>query len=784
MRRIFKKFLLVGLAAGAALTAAAAIFVLMVLAWPGLVVNSTVLKWAKPVAWRYGYKVEWGSADIHAVSISPLHQKYDIAFRDLCVETADKLKNGCFKVLNVSFEIAWDDGLKFPVFGPLSAGGGSAILNYPPVTTPETMPGEPPRLKVPEFVLPGPFRETRFRPIVIEAERVAVMTGEKVRGGGLIFSTLPDPFERLATGVLQVDLFEGFGLESLSASARVTSPSRFLKNDWNLDVSANLVKAGSISADAEAELYPDAFGIYTLNVNASAQAKEGRYLLKTGAKIGNGKMEGKVTASAVGFTPEVKGLYMTDCPYGFHETAPGSSRGQFRFDCPIKFDLTPFQLPSATLTKLVTVPYNLDLTAVADLETDLVPTPGSKVKGTLDVTLLPVSRELMDARGSAKTRFSGIPVDFPKGWEATTDLNLNFGVKRFQNLVHALERTAFAIPAPVNALDGTLDLDIKGRTDLIRTRGTFPVTFTTRLKSENQDFNTDGKGELQLAFMSRGSKTMIDLELQLTNLKLALPRFGFSSLPSLFMDGRIHVPEAMKKQAVTHLFEYHFKVTTPKEPVRLVSELVEESLPLYLDLDITKDKVGGTVKVGPTNLRLFRRSARLEGLDVALAWPLSMSVVNGRVHGVYSEYKIDMYIQGTVAKPHVFFESIPPLAQDQMVAALLYGRPFGDLDTTQSTSVANTSQALAQNSVALGSLFLLAATPVENVNYNPSTGAFSAKVRLSEGTLLNVTTQEQKQQFGVRRNISGNWVVNTYIENDVEKRKQTGVALFEWIKRY
>jgi hypothetical protein len=174
----------------------------------------------------------------------------------------------------------------------------------------------------------------------------------------------------------------------------------------------------------------------------------------------------------------------------------------------------------------------------------------------------------------------------------------------------------------------------------------------------------------------------------------------------------------------------------------------------------------------------------LEALKITLREPMEASEVEGHVRATYADYRIDMYVLGTVRQPQVVFESVPPLTEEQMISAILYGQPFGDLDTTESSAVANTSAALAQKSVALGSLFLLASTPIESVSYNPDTGAFSAKVRLSEGTLLNVTTQEQKQQFGIRKNIKGNWVVNTYIENDTEARKQRGVALFEWMKRY
>jgi hypothetical protein len=171
-------------------------------------------------------------------------------------------------------------------------------------------------------------------------------------------------------------------------------------------------------------------------------------------------------------------------------------------------------------------------------------------------------------------------------------------------------------------------------------------------------------------------------------------------------------------------------------------------------------------------------------MTITLADPLNSSEIDGRVRAVYSDYRIDIWVQGTVGKPEVVFESTPPLSQEQMVAALLYGQPFGDLDATQGSSVANTSQAIAQKSVALGSLFLLASTPVESVSYNPDTRSFSAKVRLSDATLLNITTQENKQQVGVRRGLGGNWSINTYIENDSERSKQIGTALFEWIKRY
>ncbi len=765
------------------------LFVLIVLAWPRVIVNPTGLKWAASLGARFGYKAEWESVQASSHAVSLLHHGHRLAFHKLCITLSPGAlqrnledSKACFENFDATFETAWHGGFKVPALGPVNASGGDVFVKIAG-SSEDPKKKEGLKISIPNVVLPGFLKETVFQPIDIDVPHLSVSRGEKPYAGAAHLSSEVDVAGRLETVGVQASVLEGLELQALSASLRLWSKSHFTENDWVLDASADARQKQEVEGQAEVELSQPSPGVLSYKVTADARALDGRYQVATSGMLTENDLQGKLTGSAKRFLKPVQEVSLNECPYHYRETSALSGRGKFDFDCPIRVDMTPLQLPSGTLTKMVTLPYSMDFLVRADLETDLIPTPGSKVDGHLNVSLVPFSRELFDAKGSSRVTFSGVPSEYPKGWQITADSDVSFLSKRFQKIAQALERTAFAVPAPFNALDGLLEFRIQGRSNLIGNTGQVPVTFRTRLKSQEQDFNTDGKGELVYRFANSGSKSELTLELQLAQVKLSLPRFGFSSLPTLFLDSRIQRVDRVRDKS-NFALKTHFKIKTVSDPVRLVSNVAQESIPITLDVDVEDGKLSGTVEVGATTLNLFRKHAQLDSLKITLHEPLEASEVAGHLRAIYTDYRIDMYILGTVRQPQVVFESVPPLSEEQMVAAVLYGQPFGDLDTAESSAVANTSAALAQKSVALGSLFLLASTPVESVSYNPETGAFSAKVRLSAGTLLNVTTQEQKQQLGIRRTISGNWVVNTYIENDNQARKQRGVALFEWMKRY
>ena len=225
--------------------------------------------------------------------------------------------------------------------------------------------------------------------------------------------------------------------------------------------------------------------------------------------------------------------------------------------------------------------------------------------------------------------------------------------------------------------------------------------------------------------------------------------------------------------------------TPPDKPAQLFSNLTKDSVPLYLDLTADNQKIGGSVRIGKTPLSILRRNVSIQEFTINLADPTDFSGLNGTIRVDYSNYDIDLIILGTMKRPRVVFQSNPPLSQEEIISVLIYGQPYDALDTSQSNSVGNVASAVADRALRLSSLFLLASTPVESVGYDPSTGYVSARFRLGGSTSLEVGTNEgHTQKVGLRKNIGGNWIINTYIENDSDEGSQRGGAFLDWYKRY
>ncbi|MBF0207320.1 MAG: translocation/assembly module TamB domain-containing protein [Oligoflexia bacterium] len=52
-------------------------------------------------------------------------------------------------------------------------------------------------------------------------------------------------------------------------------------------------------------------------------------------------------------------------------------------------------------------------------------------------------------------------------------------------------------------------------------------------------------------------------------------------------------------------------------------------------------------------------------------------------------------VVGTIAKPEIFFDSRPPLDQDNIMAVLLFGKPLDDVTDEEGESITNTRMAVA-----------------------------------------------------------------------------------------
>ena len=768
------------------LTVLLATGVFSVLKWPQLLFNPKAFRFGAAVAGRFGVILSWDEARIHVQSKRLTHKRFDFGFDNFCFNLSANHYQGCMAEFRIIGEAAWlGGGIKILEVGPVIL--READLSVYIVKKGETKPLEegPFNLNVPDLVLPDFLKGTFFHPISLQWKRLTFWQEDKMLFTGPLDLKLGlDERGRPKELSFDIHMEEGTDLPSGRVVGSILSPSNFWFNDWNAQAKVDATLKGKASGKADVQLSPLHPKVYAVAVKGDGVVGKIRANLDLSARLSEGDLRGRISAESRGFSKHVHGILAQACDFHIRQLAR-LDRMRLDLNCPLRVDVTPVRLPSPTHAKLVTIPQNLDFILKTDLETRFWPSLHEPVAGTLDLEMIPISQQLLTLKGDTKTKFSGVPARFPQGWTALTDLDFFATVPQFQKVVEALDRTAYAIFAPLNVLGGQVEFGLSGQTDLIHSKGKLPVVFRTRLNSQSQSFNADGTGEVEFQMVKKETSAQLQLEITLSETKLVMPHLGMQALPQLLPDKRLVDPKKVAEKARADL-KYQVKVLTPPDkPVLLFSNLTKESMPLYLDLTADNLKIDGTVKIGRTPLSILRRNVSIQDFTITLADPTDFSALKGTIRVDYSNYDIDLIILGTMKRPRVVFQSNPPLSQEEIISVLIYGQPFEDLNTSQSNSVGNVASAVADRALRLSSLFLLASTPVESVGYDPASGYVSARFRLGGSTSLEVGTQEgHTQKVGLRKNIGGNWIINTYIENDSDEGSQRGGAFLDWYKRY
>ncbi|MBX9766590.1 MAG: hypothetical protein K2X47_04905, partial [Bdellovibrionales bacterium] len=79
----------------------------------------------------------------------------------------------------------------------------------------------------------------------------------------------------------------------------------------------------------------------------------------------------------------------------------------------------------------------------------------------------------------------------------------------------------------------------------------------------------------------------------------------------------------------------------------------------------------------------------------------------------------------------------------------------------------------------------LASTPVESISYDSRAQMFTAKVKLQEGTSIDIGTDTDRlKQIGINRHISGPWYIYTYLKNPTAGEERSTSAFIEWVLKY
>lgn len=754
------------------------------LKWPEVIINSKNLDKYAYLTRYFGWSFYWDSSDIKIVSSSLLHKEFDFSWKNICFESKNEYQ-GCFQQLGLKGELKWEKGFKIVQLGSLNFLGGKINLKIEEKKQKnknKEISFDPPTLILPKFL-----QSTAFEKSQIEIKELSLDYGDNSYQGNLNLILNSNSQKRIQEILLQAKI-ESNSISLKKADLKLISESNFMKEDWQLLGEANIEKSAI-------QIISSKFQISKINLN-SYQYQLDLNLIKNKlisysqlkGKISSSEVEGSISSELKGIRKEIKKIYAQNCNFDLKRLELNKHRGRFSFDCPVRVDLTPVKLPSATYTKYITIPDQLDFLIKTDFETSFYPDFDQEIAGNLWIDLKPISQKLAKFQGNLNTTFSGVPSQYPKKWKIDSDLKSSLLISQSEKIVQILHPTAWAIPAPLNVLKGAIEIGVSGKIDLTNETGKFPIYFKSGLSSSEQNFNLDGNGELSYQYIQHHPISDLFFDLKLSALKIVLPRFDFNSaVPQFFPDSRID-SDLKNHSKKTNVFpiRYHAKIyTLPEKPVLFISNLAKTPIPIDLNLTLENEKLEGLVQIGQTDLNFFKRDAKIQRLKINLENPRSESELNGVVEVALTDYLIRILILGTVDKPQVIFRSEPPLPEEQLMSTLIFGRSFDELDTNNASSVGSFSAALADRAISLASLYLLASTPIESIGYNPQTRAFLAKIRLAKGTSLNLGTEWGKsEQVGVNKKIGKKWFLKTYFENDQETNKQSGGASLNWSKRY
>lgn len=776
----------------------AATVVMSILNWPTLLLNDHSLEWLRKRAPSVGVTVTWKESRVAMRSFGFLNERIAIGFDELCVAAPPTVEEICVDSAEIGFRYAFA-GLSptMDEIGPITITGGRARISATGGDAKETKDdseGGPLPLLPPEIRLPRMLQKTRFFPMRVVFDDIRVVQQEGTLSGAASLTGTVTDGHRLQAIALETKLRLP-DARTVQATAKITSPSHFRKDDWGLTAKAGAGLPEGGRADVDAALTRRERALEA-DIRATLARGKMRGSLRFAGTTGDEGIDLRADGELLHIAEVIPRIALADCRIALTPKGVRRTRATLTLHCPLDTYLQAIPLPEEVETVYHT-PEQIRLALAAKLDTRFPLDLSKRVKGDISADLTPVKSRIITNAGSIAATIDGVPDEFPTDWRIDTTLDIDFTIARFQELVALLYMTPFPVPAPFSVLQGSITLAVHGRANLPHDLSQIPVVLETRLRSPEQALVIDGKGRAAVAFDGWApSSADITAAVELSDIALALPRIVPTSMPRLVPDNRIQEDaldiarqkrKAQEEQEESQFdLHYDITVTTPKRnPIRLSSNLTKTPVPIAVDMKLADGKPSGTITVEKFRIKLFRRKADVQKIALQLADPFGLSEVDGLITVRYVDYTINIELAGPANRPRIVLTSDPPLSHEDIIATLIYGEPFSDLEGEDQESVGNMSSAVANRALALWSLYTFASTPIQRIGYDPETGAVSAKLRIAEGTSLTVGSNAgSSQEVGLRRRLGGGWIVSTTVEDFSDGESAKANAFLEWHKRY
>jgi TamB, inner membrane protein subunit of TAM complex len=775
IRRLLKFLFLGSLSALATLLLA----LTCVLKWPTLVVNEKTLGWIAQLAQKRGIELTWANSHLSIESLTFFEKRLTLRASDLCLRFTDNTFATCFNEVSLTAALSFRGFPKLKEAGPIRLLGGTLSVRPSPGPS-EGSPG----IAIPDWLKAG-----KLAPIAIEVQRLDLDLGEtRIFGKTTLLGT---PTVRKGRDGMTW---------SLSTDARVHSGDKKYQGEGSLVVnSLNSQWEGPWDGRIRVNGKLGKREVLNISGTATQREKSAVFNLAAHSKIqgmefsanlnGEGqknRVAGKLQGSAKGLIKEISQIRLEGCEFTLAQDG-NSARGNLHLRCPI-----------AVLPSLPTVPHGgppLDFIKLAkveiqaDLNTPFPPSAAEAWRGTVRANLTDVKNAMFQGTGGAEVTMAGDLSHLPESLHLHSKINLSVHLGKFESVVALCARyPAWSVPEPLNSLKGTIELAVNGEGEIPWELRVFPLTVTTRLKSATQKLDLDAKAELKLEERKNGWTAHLGSKIVLSDVRLVLPYLNLEAPPRFFPDSRLALakPPQLKTES-NFIFRYDILVETPNgHPARLVSNLAKRPVPIAVRVAVKSDTPSEIMlRVDSFPVEVFRRQAQVQFFQATTTSNRKDLNLKGSIQVNYTDYTIHIVLGGTAATPDIQLTSSPPLNKNEIISVLLFGKRLEELESTQTESVGSAKAAVTDGAVSLASMYILASTPVESVGYNPDTQMFSAKVRLADGTSLNVGSDfGNESRVGIRQRLGPNWSINTYLLNPFDSLHRSLNAFLEWNRRY
>lgn len=746
--------------------------------FPGLLLNSTTLSWSKKLLNRGDNHIEWNEGTLSAKSTHFREKKLSLHLSDLCLKLKSPEIEGCFSLVDIKLGFLFK-GIhpELSELGPIHIQSNEFRYRETPskVEEKKTETNSTDWLTLPKWFanLEPKFMNIRFKKWEVETKAVRAKGEFSLRGNtnqGI------SHYQSGIQGTVVIQTEKSVDRYSLSGDLHLDTDT---ETKWKSHGEIAIRESKKKNAVLTFAITPkDSRLEYALG------AKLAQLPLKA-SLIANGWVDRKELKSKIDVVAdkpvdvlESVSLKACDFSIGF-----GKPKSQLNFECPILASVPvprAQDLPIRGLIRKLNGHVKLQAAQIAEKG-------GSKVEANLDLKVDPLFSEIKQGTAHLVLDVDGKTEDPIERWHY--NLNSDLKGRDVKKITNMLAKTSWATPEPFAELEGPFELNIRGESD--SKRGIqLPLTLTTHFHSVRQKLDIEAKGSLQLG-AKNAKNDVLDLDVVLKDVQLVLPPVDPYRLPRPIPDSRIErevqTAEKIKAKETERPFDLRMRIKADgNRPIRLISNLSKEPIPLVLDVHMSKDDpLVGVVELKPFNVELFRRNAKIETMKVGLKRNPEFNIVHGKVEIAYLDYTITILIDGLLDRPSVHFQSDPPLSDKQVIAVLLFGRTMDALDSDQMQSVGNARSAFADGAIGLASMYALASTPVESIGYDGISKEFSAKIKLADKTSMTIGTDLKRlKTLGVRRKLGSHWDINSYLENPFFATERSLTTFLEWNWRY